>query len=114
STEGAGGGKDGGGEVASSRNVWGAGSRTVERRRGGSAVGSGTAGLAICAGGASCDPAAAGGCTSPRGSENGSARASGPAIGAAGGSAAAIGATSSRSWTALASSGSGEVSGAKL
>jgi hypothetical protein len=37
STEGTGGVKDGGGELASSPNAWGTGSRTVERRRGGSA-----------------------------------------------------------------------------
>src|SRR5262249_21902375 len=117
STEGTDGGvKDGAGELASSRNAssrnaWGAGSRTVERRRGGSeAIVSGAAELAICAGGASCGPAAAGGGTSA----GGSAGASRPAIGASGGSAAAIGAPRSRSSTALASSGSGGISAAKL
>src|SRR5215475_4440082 len=46
--------KDGAGGLASSRNAWGAGSRTVERRRGGSGAGGSGTGSAICAGAASC------------------------------------------------------------
>src|SRR5262249_12966212 len=79
---GAGGVKDARGGLASSRKAWGAGSRTVERRRGGSAAGGSGTGPAICADGASCGRVSAGGCTSPRGS----------AFGAAGGSLSAIGA----------------------
>src|SRR5215510_11032970 len=82
---GAGGVKDG----ASSRKAWGAGSRTVERRRGGSAAGGSGTGPAICAEGASCGRGSAGACTSPRDSPIGTARGSLSAIGAMGGSAAA-------------------------
>jgi len=58
SIEGAGGVKDGGGEFASSCNACGAGSRTVERRRGASGtVGSETSGSAACGDGAACGSA---------------------------------------------------------
>src|SRR5262249_10675966 len=97
SIEDAGGVKDGAGGLASSRKAWGAGSRTVERRRGGSAAGGSGAGPAICADGVSRGRVSAGGCTSSRGSAIGTVRGSLSAIGVTGGSAAATGAGWSRS-----------------
>src|SRR5262249_19385954 len=84
---GAGGVKDG----ASSRKAWGAGSRTVERRRGGSVAGGSGTGPAICADGASCGRVSAGGRTSPRASAVGAAGGSLSGAGGAGGAGPANG-----------------------
>src|SRR5262249_1434651 len=94
---GAGGVKDGAGGLASSRKAWGAGSRTGERRRGGSGGGGSGAGAAVRAAGASCGRLPAGGRPAAARPAAGAARGSRSAMGARGSSAAARGAGWSRS-----------------